>query len=230
MITLVQNDPEVPAGSIGELLRIYRITSRTVRVFAGEELPAPCASSGVIVLGGSMGVRDVERFPFLVEVMSYIRAVAALDIPFLGICLGGQLLAAALGATVHSGSHGEKGVCPLFLLDPAFDDQLFTGLQTEPLTFQWHDDSFDLPKGATLLASSAACPNQAFRFGRHLYGLQFHPEVDREIVAAWSRGTTGEEASRLILEEFVRTEEIYRAFSRGLLENFLRLSGLLRCA
>lgn len=174
-----------------------------------------------------MGVHDVERFPFLSAIKSFIREVAAQNIPFLGVCLGGQLLADALGAHVHSGRHGEKGVYSIRLLDQAGTDPLFHGLPVMLPTFQWHDDSFELPNGAVLLASTDSCVNQAFRYGRSMYGLQFHPEVTREIVDLWSRNSEVAPTSLHVMKEFIGNEEAYLAYSRLLFENFLRIAGLI---
>jgi GMP synthase-like glutamine amidotransferase len=94
-------------------------------------------------------------------------------------------------------------------------------------TFQWHNDCFDVPAAAVCLASSPACAHQAFRYGTNLYGLQFHPEVTKEIIASWIEGSEGKNDYMQILEDFVCAEETYRKVSRRLLENFLRIAQLL---
>lgn len=173
-----------------------------------------------------MGVHDVALFPYLREVKSYVRSAAAADVPFLGICLGGQLLADALGAQVHSGRFGEKGVRKVRLLERSTPAPLFFGFPEQFDAFQWHDDSFELPAGATLLASSDACANQAFRFGKHSYGLQFHPEVTRDIVSSWSGSSPDGPYASGVMDEFLRAEESYRSVSFRLFENFLRIARL----
>lgn len=227
MLTIVQSDPDVPAGTIADCLSSNHVPYRIIRVFSGETLPWPAASSAVIVLGGSMGVHDVARFPFLSAVKSYIGSVVARTIPLLGICLGGQLLADVLGARVHMGRFGEKGMQSIRLLDGSPADPLFLGVPEQFPTFQWHDDSFELPEGATLLASSAVCANQAFRYGPVTYGLQFHPEVTGEIVASWSGSSPDGPDKRVIMDEFLRTEARYRSIARRLLENYLHIAGLV---
>lgn len=226
MITVVQSDPDVPSGTIAGCLSSRHIPYRTVRVFAGEPLPLPASSSAVIVLGGSMGVHDIEQFPFLLTVKDYVRAVVANCIPLLGICLGGQLLADALGSQVNTGRFGERGTQAVRLHAAALADPLFLGIPEEFQTFQWHDDSFELPEAATLLAGSTACANQVFRFGSTAYGLQFHPEVTREIVAAWSESSPEGPGGSGIVVEYLRFEEHYRAISGKLLKNFLHIAGL----
>jgi|GEM_PF-6641278 len=110
MITLIQNDPRVPAGRYGELLRRWGPTHRLVRLHAGDPLPEAGKSQLVIVLGGYMGVAEHEAYPFLTPLRRYLEQLAEGQVPLLAICLGGQLLAAAAGAEVRSGCRGERGV------------------------------------------------------------------------------------------------------------------------
>jgi GMP synthase-like glutamine amidotransferase len=222
MLHLIQNDPHVPPGILDDLLRERGAAFQTVRLDSGETLPAPGEASSCIVLGGFMGVRDAARYPFLDLLKVFMADAARREKPLLGICLGGQLLASALGAEVRSGSRGERGVCDVSLTEAAPDDPLFAGLPGIFPVFQWHGDSFDLPAGAVHLASSPACPGQAFRFGALAWGLQFHPEVNVEIAADWSRRTG---AGREAVEYFRRQEETCKRFARRLLGNFLGVAG-----
>ena len=129
------------------------------------------------------------------DLKNLIRAVVAARIPYLGICLGGQLLAAALGAEVVSKRWEELGTLPVSLTADGEEDLLFIGIAETFTTFQWHHDSFDIPDGGVLLASSALCRHQAFRVGNSAWGLQFHPEVTEQIIrnwSAWDPGTAAE--------------------------------------
>ncbi len=228
MLTILQNDQDVPIGSYGEYLSTAGIESRLVMAFAGESLPDPSSCSAVIALGGAMGVHDEGRHPFLRQVKRFIAGCVRMDVPFLGICLGGQLLADVLGARVSSGICCERGVLPVHLNPEGSSDPLFSGIPNPFLSFQWHNDSFDLPQGAVTLASSPACPQQAFRFGR-AYGLQFHPEVNSDIIANWCREIPGDppmtevEAGEL-LYDFTCRQDAYYSVSHRLLENFLGIS------
>lgn len=219
MIWVVQNDARVPSGHFGEELRGWCVPHRTVRLFAGEAWPAAADGDGIIVLGGYMGAHDGDTYHYLATAVEGLRRAAMDDVPVLGICLGGQLLARALGAAVHAGRGGETGLRPLSLTAAAAEDPLFAGFAAPLAVLQWHRDSFDLPRGAVRLAWSPSCPNQAFRY-RRAYGVQFHPEVNRQMVADWVI-LTGEE-ERLVVD-FDSTWGRYRLFSRRLLANFLEL-------
>lgn len=221
MIYLIQNHPDVPAGIYDELLQKARIPFRTIRPDLGEALPAPQSASAVIVLGGYMGVHDEEEFPFLGELKTFTRSCVAVDTPFFGICLGGQLLAAVLGGEVTAKQRGEKGLCTLTLTGAGQSDPLFSGVPASFSAFQWHNDSFALPPDAVLLASSADCPGQAFRYGR-AWGVQFHPEVDLEIVRSWTRESYNTSEYQ---KNFSRGEIELRSFGTRLLGNFLAVAG-----
>ena len=128
----------------------------------------------------------MRRFPWLRDEKALIAEAVRAGLPFFGACLGVQLLAASLGAEVVACPAPEVGLLPVFLTDAATDDPVFADLPRELLTLQWHGDTFSLPDDAVLLASSPAAPNQAFRWGRHAYGVQFHLEVSRTMAEEWA--------------------------------------------
>ncbi len=222
MLYVIQNDPTVPPGIILDPLPVpYAM----VHPYLGEELPGPDDVSALIVLGGSMGANDDSAHPFLTALKELIRRAVARDIPYLGICLGGQLLAGAMGARVASGRWGEFGTQAVDLTDHGKTDPLFEGIPREFHSFQWHHDSFDIPDGGIRLASSRACSNQAFRIGRRAWGLQFHPEVTEPIVRDWAEGdpSTAPDAEDMIVE-FSKHSPAYHATARQLIGNFTRLA------
>lgn len=222
MLQIIQNDPEVPPGNLLDSLKAPYSLHHPYR--AGGRLPACSETSGLIVLGGAMGANDDAKHPFLSDLKRLIREVVAAGIPYLGICLGGQLLAAALGARVVSRRWEELGTLAVRLTDDGRSDPLFAGLEAEFSTFQWHHDSFDLPAGAVLLAESAACPHQAFRVGSNAWGLQFHPEVTEQIIrdwAAWDPATRARTDE--LLTAFSAQHGDYQRTSRTLMVNFLRM-------
>lgn len=217
MIYVLQLDGKVPPGIYGSQLLAAGVPHRLLRLDAGDALPPLGNGDSFIVLGGYMGVHEETDYPFLPPLKAYLRQAVKEDIPVLGICLGGQLLADVLGGRVTAGSRGEKGLHSLTLTPEAAADPLFSGLSGEFVAFEWHNDSFDLPPGAVHLAVSAACPGQAFRY-RNAWALQFHPEVNRQIVAIWSAAVDPEGH---FVNEFATGEAKHRALALRLLENFL---------
>jgi len=148
----------------------------------GTAVPDPSVYQGLIFMGGPMSVNDDLAWLRLEE--GFIRDAVAARIPVLGICLGSQLVARALGATVRRNPNKEIGWLDVRFTPKAAEDPLFGGLTTENI-FHWHGETFDLPERAELLASSALCRNQAFRLGSGVYGLQFHLEVTPEMISEW---------------------------------------------
>jgi GMP synthase-like glutamine amidotransferase len=228
MLHIIQNDPEVPPGNIAENLDASGIMYCLHHPYGGDPLPEMQDVSALIVLGGAMGANDNLRHPFLYDLKIFIRQVVSAGTPYLGICLGGQLLAAALGARVVSDRWEELGSLPVTLTEEGRCDLLFAGVPAEFGTFQWHHDSFDIPDGGLLLASSPACPHQAFHIGPSAWGTQFHPEVTEQIIrdwCAWDSSTTGR--TEELVNAFRSQENGYRAISRQLLQNFLSYARLL---
>jgi len=154
----------------------------TVEPLAGDQLPSHADVSGVVVMGGPMNVDEVERYPGLATERGWLSEAARREMPILGICLGAQLLARALGAEVRAGERVEIGFAPVEIHDAA--DPLVGPLAPEATVLHWHGDVLDLPRGAIPLASSARTKHQAFRHG-NAWGLLFHAEADAALVEAW---------------------------------------------
>ena len=158
----------------------------TIALYEGVRLPEDAREyQAIIVMGGPMGVYDEGEYPFLCDEDHFLRRAVAYGVPLLGICLGSQLLAKALGARVYRNPQKEIGWYTVDLTPAGAADPLFAGLAFPLPVFQWHGDAFDLPAGATLLASSALCPHQAFRYGDRVYGLLFHLELTPAIIHRW---------------------------------------------
>jgi len=220
MLHIIQNDPEVPPGNLLDHLTIPYLIHHP---FRGDRLPGIGDISALIVMGGAMGANDDARFPFLTDLKTLIRSVVAARIPYLGICLGGQLLAAALGAEVVYHRWEEVGTLNVSMTQEGRKDRLFEGISEEFKSFQWHHDSFDIPAGGVLLAASAVCPHQAFRIGETAWGVQFHPEVTEPIIrgwCAWSRSTAAK--ADTLVADFSSSAEEYRATSCRLVTNFVQ--------
>jgi len=163
-----------PPAAFEDELRSRGLDLVRVELDEGEEPPDWRGFDGMIVMGGPMGAYEDDAHPWLAAEKRMIREAAGSGHPVWGVCLGAQLLAAALGANVYPGAHGaEVGVLPVELTEAAASDPVFADAPHSFPTLQWHGDSFDLPAGATLLASSPAYANQAFSF-RNAYALPFH--------------------------------------------------------
>jgi GMP synthase (glutamine-hydrolysing) len=184
-ILVLQHHPAENLGAIADALEEAALAWQYVRVFDGAPIPKELrGAGGLIVMGGPESVYQLDRFPYLRDEIALIEAALAAGKPILGVCLGSQLLAAALGAEVRRGDQREIGWFPVRLGDEAADDRLFRGMPREFVAAHWHSDVFDLPRGATALASSERTPVQAYRFGDKAYGLLFHAEMTREILGA----------------------------------------------
>jgi GMP synthase-like glutamine amidotransferase len=182
-----------------------------VELDEGEPLPDWRSFDAVLAMGGPMSVNDEAEHPWLRDEKALVREAVAAGVPFLGVCLGSQLLASALGASVFANTAGsEVGLLPVERTTAGLADPVLGGLAEPLVTLQWHGDTFDLPAGAELLATSPLARNQAFRVGDRAYGLQFHLEVTEDQVAEWAevpayrdalRDTLGEEAGAAFLED-----------------------------
>ncbi len=178
--------------NLGALERIFieRGIPFTYRdVFRYEMLPGRLnAYSGFIVLGGFMGVYEQEEYPFLKDELNWLTGVLDAGKPVLGICLGSQLVASALGARVFRGEAGpEIGWKPVHLTEEGKADPVFKNVPEAFVPIHWHGDTFDLPAGAKMLASSEMYPHQAFRYGENAYGFQFHFEANQKLIDYWMK-------------------------------------------
>ena len=170
-------------GTIRPALEQRGIDVECVDLFAGAPIPDTTAAAGLIFMGGAMCAND--RLPFLQDELDLIRGAANGDKPVFGVCLGAQLIAKALGGTVDRSSVQETGWQDVHLEENALRDPVFQATGSMRV-YQLHQDTFDLPAGAVRLGSSAVCANQAFRWGRAVYGVQFHPEMTVRMVEEWS--------------------------------------------
>ena len=176
-----------PPGVYEDVIRERGATLHRVELDEGDALPDWREFAAIVAMGGPMSVNDDDELPWLPAEKALIEEAVRAGMPFFGACLGSQLLAASLGGAVAPGPAPEVGLLPVFLTEAAAADSVFRDLPAELPTLQWHGDTFSLPEGAVLLASSPAYPNQAFRWGRRAYGVQFHLEVSREMAEEWAR-------------------------------------------
>lgn len=215
-----------------DVLRERGADLHRVELDEGEQLPDWREFDAIVAMGGPMSATDDGDLPWLTAEKTLIAEAVRADMPFFGVCLGVQLLAASLGARVYPGPEPEVGLLPVSLADAAHDDPVFGGLPGELVTLQWHGDTFDLPEDAVRLATSPAYENQAFRF-RRAYGVQFHLEVSGEMAAEWAEvpeyaaaleRTLGAEAGAAFLRGIADRAEELRAHGRALFERWIDLT------
>ncbi len=154
----------------------------TVKPLTGHALPGHDEVAGAVVMGGPMSVDDTEGHPGLAREREWLEGALEREMPLLGICLGAQLLARALGAEVRAGEGPELGYTPVEILDPG--DPVLGALAPSTPVLHWHRDVFELPEGAQHLACSRQTEVQAFRRG-NAWGVLFHPESDFALLEAW---------------------------------------------
>jgi len=170
-------------GRIGGKLRERGYALDVRCPLAGDALPERLEDyTGVVVFGGTMSANDDRTLPGIRAQLDWIPGALETEKPFLGVCLGAQLLARVLGARVdrHPEGLNEIGYYPI--RPTAAGEELFGDALH---VYHWHEEGFDLPESAALLAEGERFPNQAYRYGRHAYGIQFHPEATREMIQQW---------------------------------------------
>ena len=227
-VLILKNIVSEGPGTIEPFLAQHEIPFDVVELGLGSLPPSLDSYNTLVVLGGPMGVYDMEAYPHLLVASRIIREAINRDFKILGICLGAQLLAHCLGAEVYPGPEKEIGWHHIELTGEGLKDPLMRKLAIHPdvgdfwrrfRVFHWHGDTFDLPPGSLLLASSALYKNQAFRSGDKIYGFQFHLEVMHEMIAQWFEGTP---VRKRLIEETVticqecagRAANFYKSFFR----------------
>lgn len=183
-VLVVVHQASSDPGLVGQVLRSNGYSLEICCVAEGDRLPASLESySGVVVFGGPMSANDDDTLPFIRAELDWIPLVLEAKKPYLGICLGAQLLARVLGAKVVPHPEGIREIGYA-----AIQPTLHSHNPFAPLThvYHWHKEGFDLPTDAVLLATGEVFPQQAFRYGDHAYGTQFHPEITSELIRQWT--------------------------------------------
>jgi GMP synthase (glutamine-hydrolysing) len=181
---IAQHAPHEGPGLLTDVLIEAGVDAQIRRVDLGDDLPDPHGFAAVVTMGGAMGVHDDH--PWLATERTWLATAARAGVPVLGVCLGAQQLAAALGARVTTGPAPEIGLGSVELTDEGRADPVLGPEDHRLLVVHWHGDAFDIPEGAVRLASSERFANQAFRLGDLAYGLQFHLEVDDAMAELWA--------------------------------------------
>lgn len=173
-VHILQHVPFEGMGSMEQWLRSRGASVGFTRFFESSSLPEMDDVDFIIALGGPMSVNDEATLPWLVPEKQFIREAVQQGVPVLGVCLGAQLIASALGSRVYPNAHREIGWFDIEATPSPSDTFHFPAKAS---VLHWHGETFDLPPGAVRLARSAACENQAFQLGRNIIGLQFHLEM-----------------------------------------------------
>jgi GMP synthase (glutamine-hydrolysing) len=241
-LLVVQHEPDAPVAWLGEWWAALGLELDVVRGDLGDPVPGCWAEvvgapDGLVVLGGAMGAGDDALAPWLAPTRALLADVVALDVPTLGVCLGHQLAAVALGGTVERNPSGRTiGPVPVRLTAAAAFDALLSGFDGLPAIHYNDDVVLEVPSGATVLATLPDGRPQAIRFGPSAWGVQFHPETSPEVFGAWLRwdspdGLTPEQEA--LLGEVSEAREVLRAAWQPLAERFASVvlaDAVARCA
>jgi len=184
MVLIFKHVPFEGPGLIGEMLEGRGIPFKEIDTWADEGFPlTPAGATGIIFMGGPMSVND--GIEVIEKEKEFISQSINRDLPILGVCLGAQLVASALGANVYPGETVEVGWGEIKLTGEGMKDPVVGGVEKYIPVLHWHQETFDMPDDTVLLASSDTCINQAFRYKDNVYGLQFHLEANSEMVEEW---------------------------------------------
>jgi GMP synthase-like glutamine amidotransferase len=224
-VLFLQNCPDEGIGLYGQRLQELRLPWNVVHAYAGERLPPLDLHDAVIVGGTPISANETDHHEFLVAEECYLREALDTGKPVLGICFGAQLLAKLLGAPVRRNPVMEIGTCAVRLTAAGHCDPLFQGFPKAFPTFQWHNDTFDIPPWGLQLAASRDCPNQGFRMGSAV-GLQFHLEVTAPEALRWANAYPDElQAAGMskarVTRECLEQQPLMAALADRLLDNFL---------
>lgn len=231
-ILVLQHIPCEHPGAFSEVIGKREVEAVAVEIDEGEALLDWREFDGVLAMGGPMGAGDDVEHGWLAVEKRLIRDAVEAGRPFLGVCLGVQLLAAALGARVHPLERAEVGLLSVELTEEGRSDPLFAGIEEPLVTLQWHADTFELPEGAVRLAGSPMAENQGFRWGEKAYGVQFHLEVTAEMARQWAEipayrrslaATLGEAEGAAFLAEVERRAGELHPAARRMFANWIEL-------
>ncbi len=222
-VLILQHVASEGAGTIRSYMEAHGIPFRFIRLYENEKLPKDMSQvRAVLVMGGPMNVYEEDKFQFLKAEDVFIKRLIKEKIPMLGVCLGSQLLAKALGAKVMKAKAVEIGWDDVQFSPSAGSDALFSSVKTPMLrVLQWHEDTFELPSGAVHLARSGLVENQAFRYGDRFYGFQFHVEIDRPMLEDWFKKSTDLEK---ILGEYDQYKPKLTMITENIYRNFFKIS------
>ena len=211
-------------GTLGDFLKANNIAFRVLELGSGDSLPRSLDNiDAVVALGGPMNVEEEDQYPFLKEENAFIQKVLKVELPFLGICLGSQLLAKAAGARVVKSPVKEIGWYTIETTAEGKKDPFFNGFKAGDPIYHWHGDMFMIPKYGTLLATAQGCPHQALRVGKNAYGVQFHIEVTDVSIKEWCDEYFEKDQAKSMVEDYYKYQQAFNAQAITLYQNFLKV-------
>ncbi len=223
-IIIIQHAESEGPGVIAEFFARQNWAFEICDLSRGERLPGNFDEIGAVIsLGGPMNVYDETDHPFLEDEDRFIIRTIVEEIPFLGVCLGAQLLAKSCAANVGRASMREIGWYNASLTGEGRKDILFRDIPGHFPVFQWHEDTFDVPEKGVLLAGGTPCAHQAFRVGQNAYGLQFHFEVTRDMIKTWCESGMIDGVPDDLVTGFDDVREQFENVGAHLLTNFKSL-------
>lgn len=234
-VLALQHIQENPPGLVGEVLQKHGIDYQVIQV-TSEPIPDPKTYDAVIAFGGTQHIYDEKSYPFSINEDARVRDAVENDIPFLGICYGGQLLAHVLGGLVTHMPREEIGFVRVYFTPEGKQDPLYAGFTDYLQSFHWHEDVFDVPPAGVLLGQTEHGEHHAFRFGRRAYGIQYHVEITPEMLDTWIKnfstekdlaGPYGEAMFQRLKAERPTLYPIYHDHSTRMVENFLKIAALI---
>lgn len=222
MILIIKHIEIEGPGTLFDFFIKSSYQMKIIEIGRGEELPPLEKCQAIISLGGPTNVYEEEKYPFLKREVDFIQDAIKNQIPFLGICLGAQLLVRAAGGKVKKLDTRELGWYKVSLTQAGKKDTLFKGQEERLEVFQWHEDFFDIPKQGELLATADTCHNQALRVGNCAWGLQFHPEMTVEMLLDWFEYYREDLDEKKLLRHLRTIKDVYQRQAEFLYLNFAK--------
>ncbi|MFV0419139.1 MAG: type 1 glutamine amidotransferase [Dysgonomonas sp.] len=218
----LQHVPFEGLGYIADWVANNKYSLSETRLYDNPNFPPLESFDMLVIMGGPMGTYEEDKYPWLKGEKKFVRKAIEAGKIVVGICLGSQIIASALGAAVYPNKEKEIGWLPVTFTD-SLAQNLFESEEASPIVFQWHGDTFDLPEGARLLASSEACANQAFLYKDKVLGIQFHFEATRESFSDMLDNGLDElkEGRYIQSEDFIRTNTQHIPLTNRMIETAL---------